>query len=790
MKMTNWKLATLAMAATLFTFTSCSDNDEPNNGGGVDAGSTLTGELTKDLTLKSGNTYYLSGGYHVKSGTTLTIQPGVNIIAKDDDIVDYILIEQGAKIDAQGTASSPIIMTSEKKEAGAWGGLHICGYAHTNAGTGAKSEIGDAAYGGSVENDNSGTLRYIRLEYTGYAFSEEKEANGVSFYGVGNGTTVEYLQAYKGSDDGFEFFGGSVNVKYLVATDCSDDSFDWTEGWNGYGQFLVGYQGDKTTIGYDCDCLIEADNNGKNAAATPVSAPVLANMTLVGNSSTANKRGIRLRAGTQAKIYNTLVKGKTSCLTTETVETETALVNGTSVLDYVYLESGVGTSSNGYTEALFTGNTNNGISKIISLTGNYIGTIDGGKDMSTVNSFFTQTTYKGAVSSSNDWTTGWTLASNAVQQSETLEGSLTSGTKTLTANKVYYLTGGYTVKSGATLKIEAGVTVIAKNDNIVDYILIEQGGKIDAQGTASSPIVMTSEKKEAGAWGGIHICGYAHTNLGATSKSEIGDATYGGTNDADNSGTLRYIRLEYTGYAFSEEKEANGVSFYGVGNGTTVEYLQAYKGSDDGFEFFGGSVNVKYLVATSCSDDSFDWTEGWNGKGQFLVAYQQPSTTLGYECDCLIEADNLGSNAAATPISQPTLANLTLIGNGSTANTRGIRLRAGTYAKIYNALVTGKTNNLTTETKETEEALVGGTKSILNYIHVANDIKVSGLGGYTSALFAAATGNAINQTLTFTDTFFGTVDGGADLSADSFFTKATYKGAISTANNWTAGWIR
>ena len=227
-----------------------------------------------------------------------------------------------------------------------------------------------------------------------------------------------------------------------------------------------------------------------------------------------------------------------------------------------------------------------------------------------------------------------------------------------------------------------------------------------------------------------------------------------------------------------------------MGNGTTVEYLQAYKGSDDGFEFFGGSVNVKYLVATSCSDDSFDWTEGWNGKGQFLVAYQQPSTTLGYECDCLIEADNLGSNAAATPISQPTLANLTLIGNGSTANTRGIRLRAGTYAKIYNALVTGKTNNLTTETKETEEALVGGTKSILNYIHVANDIKVSGLGGYTSALFAAATGNAINQTLTFTDTFFGTVDGGADLSADSFFTKATYKGAISTANNWTAGWIR
>ncbi|MFV0402570.1 MAG: hypothetical protein ACK5KV_01165 [Bacteroides graminisolvens] len=376
-----------------------------------------------------------------------------------------------------------------------------------------------------------------------------------------------------------------------------------------------------------------------------------------------------------------------------------------------------------------------------------------------------------------------------VDAGSTLTGELTKDL-TLKSGNTYYLSGGYHVKSGTTLTIQPGVNIIAKDDDIVDYILIEQGAKIDAQGTASSPIIMTSEKKEAGAWGGLHICGYAHTNAGTGAKSEIGDAAYGGSVENDNSGTLRYIRLEYTGYAFSEEKEANGVSFYGVGNGTTVEYLQAYKGSDDGFEFFGGSVNVKYLVATSCSDDSFDWTEGWNGKGQFLVAYQQPSTTLGYECDCLIEADNLGSNAAATPISQPTLANLTLIGNGSTANTRGIRLRAGTYAKIYNALVTGKTNNLTTETKETEEALVGGTKSILNYIHVANDIKVSGLGGYTSALFAAATGNAINQTLTFTDTFFGTVDGGADLSADSFFTKATYKGAISTANNWTAGWIR
>lgn len=192
---------------------------------------------------------------------------------------------------------------------------------------------------------------------------------------------------------------------------------------------------------------------------------------------------------------------------------------------------------------------------------------------------------------------------------------------------------------------------------------------------------MTSEKKEAGAWGGLHICGYAHTNNGS-GKSEIGNAPYGGNNDADNSGTLKYIRLEYTGYAFDEEHEANGVSFYGVGNGTTVEHLQAYQGSDDGFEFFGGSVNVKYMVVTSCSDDSFDWTEGWNGKAQFLVAYQEGESSLGYACDCLMECDNNGTNNAATPVAHPTIANATLIGNGGDA--QGVRLRAGTQVELYN----------------------------------------------------------------------------------------------------------
>lgn len=365
MRTSNWKFMTMAFAASMTLFTACTDNNEPENGdGGEDNKYELTKDIESDTELEAGKTYTLSGGIHVKNGATLKIPAGVTIIAKHDDVVDYILIEQGAKIDAQGTASNPIVMTSEKKEPGAWGGIHICGYAHTNAegGTG-SSEIGGAPYGGNNDADNSGTLRYVRVEYTGFAFDEEHEANGITFYGVGNGTTVEYCQAYMGSDDGFEWFGGSVNVKYLVSTDCSDDSFDWTEGWNGKGTDLVAYQEAKATLGYDCDCLIEADNNENDNAATPVSHPVLKNLILAGNGE--SKQGIRLRRGTQADIDNAKVCGKGQPLVVESALTNAALKNGTSRLTNMTVTAAL-KSDGDYTNDDFTAVTSNKVDATLS----------------------------------------------------------------------------------------------------------------------------------------------------------------------------------------------------------------------------------------------------------------------------------------------------------------------------------------------------------------------------------------------------------------------------------------
>lgn len=375
----------MAIVASTFSFVSCDDDDDETDStiveeeeeedsestesegesedegteddstsDGLEDGSTLQGTITEDVTLSANNTYYLSGEYIVEEGACLYIEEGVTLISLYDDIVDYILIKQGAMINAVGTSTNPIVMTSEQEEPGAWGGIHICGKAPINVEGGeGYSEIGDAVYGGDDEEDNSGVLSYVRVEYTGYAFDEEHEANGITFYGVGNGTTVDHCEAYKGSDDGFEFFGGTVNISYMVVESCSDDSYDWTEGWTGTASDLVAFQEAEETLGYDCDCLIEADNNENNYDATPISHPTLSNLILVGNNSSNNKRGIRLRRGTEVDIDGAEITGKDNCVTLESEQTENALVDGTSSLLNIQADTELKSENEIYTNEMF-----------------------------------------------------------------------------------------------------------------------------------------------------------------------------------------------------------------------------------------------------------------------------------------------------------------------------------------------------------------------------------------------------------------------------------------------------
>jgi len=256
----------------------------------------------------------------------------------------------------------------------------------------------------------------------------------------------------------------------------------------------------------------------------------------------------------------------------------------------------------------------------------------------------------------------------------------------MSSNINWFLSGGVFVDDGATLTIPYGQTIYA-DVNLTTFLSIKQGGKINANGSSNNPIIFTPLKSNPtyGDWGGIIINGRATINTGFTAEGEGGTGIYGGDEDMDNSGSIRYVRVEYAGKILGTDNELNGFSFNGVGSGTLVEYIQAYKGSDDGIEFFGGTVNVRYAVSTGNQDDCFDWTHGWSGKGQYWYAQQD----LGGG-DRGVEADNNGDDNSVTPFSNPTISNMTLNGvdDGDGLN-EGIRLRAGTKGKIYYSIVTG-----------------------------------------------------------------------------------------------------
>lgn len=244
--------------------------------------------------------------------------------------------------------------------------------------------------------------------------------------------------------------------------------------------------------------------------------------------------------------------------------------------------------------------------------------------------------------------------------------------------------------SGTTLTIPAGMTVRALASGADVYIAIAQGARIVANGTADSPIVFTSDASSpaAGDWGGLILLGRAPINSvtgNATSTSEIASLPYGGQIPSDDSGTVRYLRVEYSGGAADGQSENNGLSFYGVGNGTLVEYVESFEGKDDGFEFFGGTVNVNFLYAVNNQDDSIDWTEGYSGN--ITNAYVKH----GADHDKGVEADgfNTDFSNAGGYFSKPTVTNLTIIGVGNTVGTEAVRLRSGTQGIFNNLLIQG-----------------------------------------------------------------------------------------------------
>lgn len=261
----------------------------------------------------------------------------------------------------------------------------------------------------------------------------------------------------------------------------------------------------------------------------------------------------------------------------------------------------------------------------------------------------------------------------------------------ITLSGEYILTGPLAVKSGYTLTIEPGTTIkaIAGGTNV--YIVVEMGAMIDAEGTASNPIVMTSNagNPRSGDWGGLLLIGDAPISGGGTATTEVITLTYGGTNAASNQGTLKYVEVSYTGARINSDKEFNGITFYAVGNGTTIENVAVMNGDDDAYEWFGGTVNVTKALAVDVKDDIFDWTQGWTGTATSFYGIRTAEFTAITEDPRGLEGDgNLDGNSPGdSGQSNPTFNNLTIINDGIIEFTDMIKIRRGSGVTITNGYV-------------------------------------------------------------------------------------------------------
>ncbi|MFB6455568.1 hypothetical protein ACE38W_09890 [Chitinophaga sp. Hz27] len=328
--------------AGIFLASSCkkdAGNNRPVLAGTLPSDSTITGVITADLYLTAAKTYTLSGLVYVSNGAKLTIQAGTTVIGAVGDHTTGgnpgggLIITRGSKIIAQGTAAAPIVFTSASSTpiSGDWAGVVILGRATTNWTSIATIEgipgtpLANAQYGDpteKIDNDNSGILKYVRIEYAGYPLSANNEINGLTLGGVGSGTVLDYIEVYKSNDDAFEFFGGTVNASHLIAVDALDDMFDTDNGYTGKITESLGMS-DTTRADISQSNGFESDNDATGSGNLPITRPKYDYITIIGLPSAAKAsitngqpsgtgkygRAAHLRRNSEFEITNSLFLG-------------------------------------------------------------------------------------------------------------------------------------------------------------------------------------------------------------------------------------------------------------------------------------------------------------------------------------------------------------------------------------------------------------------------------------------------------------------------------------------------
>ena len=389
-----------------------------------------------------------------------------------------------------------------------------------------------------------------------------------------------------------------------------------------------------------------------------------------------------------------------------------------------------------------------------------------------------------------------------------LKGKYLNSQLNLTADHVYRLDDegvfvGGDNKDNSTIRIQEGTKVVGEPKS---FLSIMRGSKIIAEGSKAKPVVFTSistTNRKRGEWGGIVINGNAPINAckagtplceAISEGIKVEQVKFGGNDPMDNSGVLKFVRVEFAGYPMSQDNELNGITFNAVGEGTEVDYIQVNMNADDGVEFFGGTVNVKHLVLTNNEDDSLDWDMGFKGKIQYLIAKQADDSA-----DNGVEADNFKSPMNANPRSNPTLSNATFIGGKNSAY--GLLLRRGTAASFYNTIVTGFTKACVdiddSETFSNGATVNGGVMNVSglkmenSIVSCAKNAEAEAGDLWSTETWLTSQSNKLTdpQLVGFYPSATSPAIGAGVTPDDLFFEPVDYVGAFASENdNWDAGW--
>jgi len=414
-----------------------------------------------------------------------------------------------------------------------------------------------------------------------------------------------------------------------------------------------------------------------------------------------------------------------------------------------------------------------------------------------------------------------------------VRGSITKDTH-WTAGVTYRIRGYVYVDNNVTLTIDPGTKIVSNKDS-AGVLIIYKGSKINAAGTADKPIVFTSAEAspKPGDFGGVVVVGKATGNGNHAVLEggvDVAHQLFGGTDDADNSGVLQYVRIEYAGKAVNPGDEVNGLSMYTVGSGTVVDHIEIVRGLDDAFEFFGGTFNAKYLIAYNCADDDFDLDDGYRGKIQFGISIKDPAFTdnKGTSGDISnnFEVDNTtdAKGYLLTPVTSPVLSNFTAIGPNNATGVSAdygynMRWRRGAKFTLANSIVLGgQKAGLNIDNDVTAQFYIAGTSGFLNSLLQSYGPNYNVAKLTNTALLTAAGLKTLVETRDGSKTFATAADvgltdpfnntapnllpktGSAAITAtaaftataltDAFFTKTTYVGAVDPANDWSkASWI-